>query len=38
VKKETQLFVYGQCSFESRKWLCRCPDCGAWDSLTEEKK
>lgn len=37
-KKETLLFVCGQCSFESRKWLGRCPDCGAWDSLTEEKK
>ena len=37
-KKEALLFVCGQCGFESRKWLGRCPDCGAWDSLTEQKK
>ncbi len=37
-KKETLLFVCGQCAYESRKWLGRCPDCGAWDSLTEQKK
>ena len=23
------------CGFESRKWLGRCPDCGAWDSLSQ---
>ena len=38
MKKETMLFICGQCGFESRKWLGRCPDCGAWDSLIEEKK
>jgi DNA repair protein RadA/Sms len=38
VKKDGFLFVCGQCGFESRKWLGRCPDCGAWDSLTEQKK
>jgi len=32
------LFVCGQCAFVSRKWLGRCPDCGAWDSLTEQRK
>ncbi len=37
-KKESLLFVCGQCGFESRKWLGRCPDCGVWDSLAEEKK
>ncbi|NCC77193.1 MAG: DNA repair protein RadA, partial [Clostridia bacterium] len=36
-KKEAHLFVCGQCGFESRKWLGRCPDCGAWDSLTEQR-
>lgn len=39
VKKDVSLlFVCGQCGFESRKWLGRCPDCGAWDSLGEERK
>ncbi|NLX18327.1 MAG: DNA repair protein RadA [Desulfobulbus sp.] len=36
-KKVPLLFVCGQCGFESRKWLGRCPDCGAWDSLTEQR-
>ncbi len=37
-RKETTRFVCGQCGFASRKWLGRCPDCGAWDSLTEERQ
>ena len=37
-KKEQRLFVCGQCGFESRKWLGRCPDCGAWDSLSEQRR
>jgi len=36
--KEQLLFVCGQCSYESRKWLGRCPDCGEWDGLTKQKK
>ncbi len=36
--KEQLLFVCGRCAYESRKWLGRCPDCGEWDSLTEQKK
>jgi len=36
--KEQLLFLCGQCGYESRKWLGRCPDCGEWDSLTQEKK
>ena len=36
--KETTRFVCGQCGFASRKWLGRCPDCGAWDSLAEERQ
>jgi len=26
------------CGYTSPKWLGRCPDCGAWNSLVEEKK
>jgi DNA repair protein RadA/Sms len=36
--KEQQVFVCNRCGHESRKWLGRCPDCGEWDSLTEQKK
>lgn len=37
-KKNTPMFVCGQCGFVSRKWLGRCPDCGAWDSLSEQDR
>ncbi|MCL1980305.1 MAG: DNA repair protein RadA [Proteobacteria bacterium] len=37
-KDAALLFVCGQCGFASRKWLGRCPDCGAWDSLSEERR
>ncbi|MDR2549616.1 MAG: DNA repair protein RadA [Desulfobulbus sp.] len=37
-KDAALLFVCGQCGFASRKWLGRCPDCGAWDSLSEQRK
>lgn len=37
-KKEHVIFVCGQCGHESRKWLGKCPDCGEWDSLVEERR
>ncbi|MCF6186431.1 MAG: DNA repair protein RadA [Desulfobulbaceae bacterium] len=37
-KKEQHLFVCGQCGYESRKWLGRCPDCGQWDSLARQQR
>ncbi len=38
VKKEKTLYICGRCGYESVKWLGRCPDCGEWDSLAEEKR
>jgi DNA repair protein RadA/Sms len=35
VKVKT-VFCCQSCGFESPKWLGKCPDCGAWSSLTEE--
>ena len=29
-------FVCQQCGHEAIRWLGRCPDCGSWNSLTEE--
>src|SRR2546422_498899 len=29
-------FVCQKCGYESIKWLGKCPDCGSWNSLTEE--
>lgn len=37
-KKNQLLFICGRCGYESRKWLGKCPDCGEWDSLTEERR
>jgi DNA repair protein RadA/Sms len=31
------LFVCGACGTASVKWLGRCPSCGEWDSLVEER-
>jgi DNA repair protein RadA/Sms len=36
LKKET-LFVCQSCGHESAKWLGKCPECGEWNSLVEEK-
>ena len=30
-------FVCQECGAQSPKWLGRCPDCGAWNSLVEER-
>ena len=30
------LFVCQSCGYESAKWMGRCTECGAWDSLAEE--
>ncbi|MFO0723822.1 MAG: DNA repair protein RadA [Myxococcota bacterium] len=34
--KTKSVFRCTACAFESAKWLGRCPDCGAWNSLVEE--
>jgi DNA repair protein RadA/Sms len=36
--RPTTLFVCGQCAFESAKWLGQCAGCGAWNTLTEERR
>lgn len=34
--KAQTVFECQQCGYQSSKWLGRCTDCGAWNSLTEE--
>ncbi|MDD4007323.1 MAG: ATPase domain-containing protein, partial [Sphaerochaetaceae bacterium] len=34
--KESQVFVCGNCGYQSPKWLGRCPECGSWNSFSEE--
>jgi DNA repair protein RadA/Sms len=36
--KEQKIYLCSACGHESRKWLGRCPKCGEWDSLNEQKK
>lgn len=36
--KELTGFVCRHCGFATRKWLGRCPECGEWDSLAEERQ
>src|ERR671912_1983015 len=31
------VFVCQECGSQAPKWLGRCPDCGAWNSLVEER-
>ena len=34
--KAKTIYVCANCGYESAKWLGRCPDCNAWDTLSEE--
>ena len=36
--KVRTFFACQACGFESSKWLGRCPDCGEWNSLAEERQ
>ena len=37
-KKTETVYVCGSCGQDFSKWYGRCPDCGAWDSITEFKQ
>ncbi len=37
MKREKSVFVCQECGYSSIKWLGRCPGCGAWNSMVEEK-
>jgi DNA repair protein RadA/Sms len=34
--KPRSVYACQACGFQTAKWLGRCPECGAWDSLVEE--
>jgi DNA repair protein RadA/Sms len=36
--KSPSYFECQSCGYSSAKWLGRCPDCGSWNSFTEEKR
>ena len=35
--KIKSVFVCEECGYESPKWMGKCPDCGNWNTFTEEK-
>lgn len=35
--KYKSVWVCGQCGADSTKWTGRCPSCGAWNTMTEER-
>ncbi len=37
MKASKVVFVCQECGAQSPKWLGRCPECGAWNSLVEER-
>ena len=38
MSKTKTFFQCQACAYVSPKWLGKCPDCGAWNSFTEERK
>src|SRR6184192_2318886 len=36
-KALNSIFICQSCGYESRKWLGKCPECGEWNSLVEER-
>src|SRR5947199_2017413 len=36
-KGQNTIFICQSCGFQSRKWLGKCPECGEWNSLVEER-
>ncbi|MBL8205306.1 MAG: DNA repair protein RadA [Blastocatellia bacterium] len=37
-KSARTVYACQQCGAQSRKWLGKCPDCGAWNSYVEERE
>ncbi len=35
-QKLKKIYICSECGFETAKWLGKCPDCGSWNSLSEE--
>ena len=34
--KSKSVYVCSECGYETPRWLGRCPDCGNWNTLTEQ--
>jgi DNA repair protein RadA/Sms len=38
MSKSKTVFQCQSCGYSSPKWLGKCPDCGAWNSFSEERQ
>jgi DNA repair protein RadA/Sms len=36
-KSSKTIFVCQSCGYQTPKWMGKCPDCGTWDSIVEER-
>jgi len=36
--KSKTVFICQKCGYENPKWMGKCPECGSWNSMTEEQK
>ena len=36
-RQSNAIFICQSCGYQSRKWLGKCPECGEWNSLVEER-
>ena len=36
--KAKSIYVCSECGYETPRWLGKCPDCGNWNTLTEQAK
>lgn len=37
-KAAKTIYFCGECGYESAKWLGKCPACGSWNTMVEEKR
>lgn len=35
--KQKSVYVCSECGYETARWLGKCPECGKWNSLTEQE-
>lgn len=36
--KQKTVYCCSECGYEAAKWVGRCPDCGSWNSMTEQNR
>ena len=35
--KSKTIYICGECGYETARWLGKCPECGSWNTLTEQE-